>query len=77
MCLSYILTTYPRTGDLRFRLPVANDPYTGVHNATSFGPVCPQQSEQYVILDNLAPEAKAFLSAPSTPLTDSEDCKLI
>lgn len=31
-------------GDLRFRLPVANDPYNGSRMATSFGDVCPQQA---------------------------------
>lgn len=34
----------PPTGDLRFRLPVANDPYTGSHDATAFGLSCPQQA---------------------------------
>ena len=32
-------------GDLRFRLPVPNEPYgVGIHNATSFGLACPQQA---------------------------------
>ncbi|KAJ3486531.1 hypothetical protein NLI96_g4177 [Meripilus lineatus] len=34
----------PPVGDLRFRLPVANDPYNGSRMATSFGDVCPQQA---------------------------------
>ncbi|KAI0699098.1 carotenoid ester lipase precursor [Cytidiella melzeri] len=34
----------PPIGDLRFSLPVANDPYTGTHQATSFGQTCPQQA---------------------------------
>ncbi|KAI0791004.1 carotenoid ester lipase precursor [Abortiporus biennis] len=33
----------PPTGDLRFRLPVPNDAYTGSHSAIAFGPACPQQ----------------------------------
>ncbi|KAI0084373.1 carotenoid ester lipase precursor [Irpex rosettiformis] len=67
----------PPTGDLRFRLPVANDPYTGVVNATAFGPACPQQTLQYTIPDNLAPEAKAVLAATSGSLPDAEDCLTI
>ncbi|EIM86931.1 carotenoid ester lipase precursor [Stereum hirsutum FP-91666 SS1] len=34
----------PPTGDLRLRLPVANLPYNGTYNASTFGPICPQQS---------------------------------
>ncbi|KAI0088623.1 carotenoid ester lipase precursor [Irpex rosettiformis] len=39
----------PPTGDLRFRLPVANDPYTGTLQATSFGTACPQQAFNFDI----------------------------
>ena len=32
-------------GDLRFRLPVPSEPYgAGLHNTTSFGLACPQQT---------------------------------
>ncbi|KAI0699094.1 carotenoid ester lipase precursor [Cytidiella melzeri] len=41
----------PPTGDLRFSLPVANDPYTGTHQATSFGQSCPQQAFNFDIPD--------------------------
>ncbi|KAI1788850.1 alpha/beta-hydrolase [Ganoderma leucocontextum] len=34
----------PPTGDLRFRLPVPNDAYTGTHQVTAYGPSCPQLS---------------------------------
>ena len=32
------------TGDLRLRLPVPNDAYTGTHQVTAYGPSCPQLS---------------------------------
>jgi len=32
-----------RVGDLRFRLPQALGPYSGIHDATGFGTACPQQ----------------------------------
>ncbi|KAI0804505.1 carotenoid ester lipase precursor [Irpex lacteus] len=68
----------PPTGDLRFRLPLPNDPYTGLFNATAFGPACPQQNLQYVIPDNIAPEARAVLEAgTSTLMDDAEDCLTI
>ena len=35
------------TGDLRFNLPVAVDPYTGSHTASAFGPACPQQAIEF------------------------------
>ncbi|KAI0704351.1 carotenoid ester lipase precursor [Cytidiella melzeri] len=64
----------PPTGDLRFRLPVANDPYTGVLNATSFGLACPQQAMQYAHPTNLAPEVAAIVSAPLDIPDAGEDC---
>ncbi|KAI0804506.1 alpha beta-hydrolase [Irpex lacteus] len=67
----------PPTGDLRFRLPLPNDPYTGLFNATAFGPVCPQQNVTYTIPDNIAPEARAVLEASGSSLTDAEDCLTI
>lgn len=33
-----------RTGNLRFNLPVAVDPYNGTHEVTAYGPACPQQA---------------------------------
>ncbi|KAI0804500.1 carotenoid ester lipase precursor [Irpex lacteus] len=67
----------PPVGDLRFRLPVPNDPYTGAYNATNFGQVCPQQTLSPSLPDNLAPEAKAILIAFSATFPDSEDCLTI
>lgn len=65
-----------RRGDLRFRLPVANDPYTGVYNATTFGPSCIQQNSSFVIPDVLDPQAKAVLESGFGALTDvSDDCE--
>ncbi|GJE92625.1 carotenoid ester lipase precursor [Phanerochaete sordida] len=34
----------PPVGDLRLRLPVPNAAYTGAHDASAFGPACPQQA---------------------------------
>ena len=66
-----------RRGDLRFRLPVANDPYTGAYNATSFGPSCIQQNSTFVIPDVLDPQAKAVLEGGFGVFTDvSDDCEL-
>lgn len=41
--LPFHLSASHRVGDLRFSLPVSVDPYKGSHDATSFGPACPQQ----------------------------------
>ncbi|KAJ7791515.1 Alpha/Beta hydrolase protein [Mycena olivaceomarginata] len=61
----------PPVGDLRFRLPVAVSAYTGTHNATAFGPACPQQTIQLPILTGLPQEVVDdvvnSISGPSSP----------
>ncbi|KAJ7205202.1 Alpha/Beta hydrolase protein [Mycena pura] len=47
----------PPVADLRFRLPVANTPYAGSHDATAFGLACPQQALTLPILTGVAQEA--------------------
>ncbi|KAI0091741.1 carotenoid ester lipase precursor [Irpex rosettiformis] len=65
----------PPVGDLRFRLPVANEPYKGTHNASTFGSSCLQQAISFSSPANLAPEAIELLKSFSVPLPKSdEDC---
>ncbi|GJE92632.1 carotenoid ester lipase precursor [Phanerochaete sordida] len=69
----------PPVGDLRFRLPVPNDPYDGTYNATQFGFTCAQQAGPPVtippILYNVTAEVAALeatLFSAMTPV--DEDC---
>ncbi|TBU41183.1 alpha/beta-hydrolase [Dichomitus squalens] len=67
----------PPVGDLRFRLPVPNDPYNTTRNATAFGPACPQQnavSEANFLV--LPPETVQFILTNYTKDVGSgdEDC---
>ncbi|KAI0030226.1 carotenoid ester lipase precursor [Vararia minispora EC-137] len=66
----------PPVGDLRFRPPQSNEPYTGPFNATAFGPACVQQTFIIPEESNINPVAlevlKLRLSGP--PLIDDEDC---
>ena len=71
---------YPfSVGDLRLRLPVANDPYEGTYNATAFGPACTQQNAtsdaNFAVLP---PETLTFLLYNYTKDVGAgaEDCKL-
>jgi para-nitrobenzyl esterase len=50
----------PPVGHLRWRAPQAPANWTGMRDATAFGPVCPQQKRQ--------------TDARSLPLPESEDC---
>jgi para-nitrobenzyl esterase len=52
----------PTGGDNRFRQPVAAAPWTGVRQATSFGPACPQAPTALRPQD--APTLVALFSAP-------------
>ncbi|KZV76204.1 carotenoid ester lipase precursor [Peniophora sp. CONT] len=68
----------PPVGDLRFRLPVQSDPYSGTYDATVFGASCIQQiyndsdtSQQNPIAVELL-QNTAFASTPN--VTDDEDC---
>ncbi|TFY81774.1 hypothetical protein EWM64_g2237 [Hericium alpestre] len=66
----------PPTGDLRFQLPKPNDPYTGTHTVTAFGPSCPQQAVTLPIPPGLAQDAIDFLvnTVYGLAFPDSEDC---
>ncbi|KAH9970733.1 carotenoid ester lipase precursor [Lactifluus volemus] len=70
----------PPVGDLRFRLPQELGPYTGIHNASTFGHSCPQQAIRPFNLTALPKEAADFVqnvkfsSGTTTITTDSEDC---
>ena len=71
-----------RVGDLRFQLPVANDPYLGTYNATTSGAACIQQLPRLTDTSNLNPTAAEILQqtvstiASSAP-PDDEDCKML
>ncbi|MFA4876540.1 MAG: carboxylesterase/lipase family protein [Methanoregula sp.] len=54
----------PPVGDLRWRPPAPVQPWTGVRNATGYGPICPQ-----VITDDPTP------GSPPQPM--SEDCLFV
>ena len=64
-------------GDLRLRLPRANDPYEGSYNATTFGPSCIQQPNTDMNLTDLNSTAALILQALASEanVTDDEDCK--
>ncbi|KAJ3486538.1 hypothetical protein NLI96_g4178 [Meripilus lineatus] len=66
----------PPTGDLRFRLPVSNDPYTGTPVATSYGPACPQQEFKLPLPDGVVTDAIDFLvnKVYNVITPSSEDC---
>ena len=44
VCVVLPLTTYTWTGYLRFHKPVGNEAWTGIRDATTPGPMCPQPS---------------------------------
>jgi carboxylesterase type B len=66
----------PPVGDLRFAPPVPPVPFSGVHQATSFGAACFQQSSS---LSALGPVGNAVASAigGTGPAVISEDCLFI
>ncbi|KAJ7624440.1 carotenoid ester lipase precursor [Roridomyces roridus] len=73
---------FPPVGDLRFRLPVAHEPYNGSFNATTMSPACTQQALVYPDLTllpfPLGVEVNAILHSVYTVVTpDSEDCLYI
>ncbi|KAI0046115.1 hypothetical protein FA95DRAFT_1607185 [Auriscalpium vulgare] len=55
--------TLPPVGNLRLRLSLPNAPYTGVHNASAFGPACDCDDEG------------TFFSISTTNLTTDEDVR--
>ena len=66
-----------RTGNLRFNLPVANDPYNGTHDATAFGLSCPQQALTLPLPSGVISDVTNFLldTVMSAVFPDGEDCK--
>ena len=72
LCLSY------RTGNLRFNLPVAMDPYSGTQTVTAFGPACPQQAITFPIVTGLVQQAiDVLVNGIYQVITpSSEDCEL-
>ena len=68
--------TFTSVGDLRFRLPVAPDPYEGAYNATAFGPACPQQVPPNFIPPGFEVFQEVYEAELANPLGDgAEDCK--
>ncbi|TCD65524.1 hypothetical protein EIP91_002532 [Steccherinum ochraceum] len=65
----------PPVGDLRYRLPVPNDAYTGVQSAASFGSACPQQAQPLPFVGSAAISAAWNTFVGSTNVVaQSEDC---
>jgi acetylcholinesterase len=65
----------PPVGDLRFRLPEINDPYTGEINATAYGRACIQLTQGSDNAVNMSANASAVLNTFANPaFPDSEDC---
>ena len=48
LLLCYIRYAAPPVGDLRFRPPQPAKPWSGVHDATSFGPSCIQMGSPQI-----------------------------
>ncbi|KAI0041134.1 carotenoid ester lipase precursor [Auriscalpium vulgare] len=66
----------PPVGDLRLRLPQPHAPYTGVLNATAFGPACIQQSAPVQIPAGFSQVTLGLLASREggDPIVDSENC---
>ncbi|EJF60948.1 carotenoid ester lipase precursor [Dichomitus squalens LYAD-421 SS1] len=66
----------PPTGNLRFNLPVAVDPYNGTHQVTAFGPACPQQAITIPDPEGLPEDALNFIvnSIYQIISPSAEDC---
>ena len=65
-------------GNLRLRLPQPPPPYSGEHNASSFGPSCPQQNltRNFAFPGFVPISALELLAEVSTLRSNiSEDCK--
>lgn len=70
----------PSVDDLRFRLPVASDPYHGTYNATTFGPSCIQQTYIDPTASSQDPMARKLTSNAINNfavmnITEDEDCE--
>jgi hypothetical protein len=64
-------------GDLRFQLPVPINEYTGIHNASTSGPSCPQLAPILTVPEGLSPHAAGYTSVIHAADFESEDCELI
>ncbi|KAH8079812.1 carotenoid ester lipase precursor [Cristinia sonorae] len=66
----------PPTGELRLRLPVLNNPYTGSHPSTDFGPSCPQKSTNLTIPPGPGLDALIAITAAlgGSITSEDEDC---
>ncbi|TCD66642.1 hypothetical protein EIP91_001110 [Steccherinum ochraceum] len=66
----------PPVGNNRFRVPVANDPYTGVHSAANYGLACLQQSSPLPIPGPGGLGMNEFITGNSanSELAQGEDC---
>lgn len=73
-----LIHTLNRVDNLRFRLPVPNDPYTGNRAATFFGVSCPQQvnTDTAIIPDGFNDLADLYVSDWVTSAAGpwGEDC---
>ncbi|KAI0077854.1 carotenoid ester lipase precursor [Panus rudis PR-1116 ss-1] len=71
----------PPTGVLRFRLPIANDPYTAkTYSAAEFGPACPQQAQDPLrclfgsTVEAADVNTSSFNNITSASPSEDEDC---
>ncbi|KAI0314400.1 Alpha/Beta hydrolase protein [Amylostereum chailletii] len=69
----------PPVGNLRFKLPRPNDPYTGIRDAGKFGVACIQQNTTMVEIPPNLPlfvqkALRIFLSQNAPVANQSEDC---
>jgi hypothetical protein len=66
-------------GNLRFRLPQPIRAYSGVQEATSFGPACPQQAIRLPLPRGFPNDALNFVtnSVFSHLIPDDEDCECL
>ena len=72
------MNVYLRIGELRFQLPQPLPPYTGTHNASSFGPACRQQNitARFTFPSFLSPSTVELVEELIGNFPDpSEDCK--
>lgn len=75
-CILFIPKINYRTGSRRFALPQANEPYTGTHDATEFGPSCPGHSSSHDLVEGLSDALDLLKGAVIEENTSAtEDCR--